>query len=143
MSDVKKAEGITISPDVKKLMEDIVMAAIVATKQSSQKDQNELVQRAFAEATVRPNLEYKPKCPECRQELRACGEKHRSIVILPANHHWKDDFQGVGLNGVWYKSSSYEHKVTIPEVFDAENHIAKWETEEFNARYGKKHLLGA
>lgn len=85
------------------------------------------------------------RCPECSQPgyvnakeglFFACRGKHTRMVVFPAKYtEW---FQGVCLNGIWYRSNGHGHLLTVP----AENEIGKflenWDNQEEEYRNGKK-----
>ena len=79
-------------------------------------------------------------CPECRQQRRACKGEHRYVAVYPHNQRYAKHWDGVGINGVWYRSQNRWHKIAVPADCDIENKIAVWEHEEDQLRTGRESM---
>ncbi len=81
------------------------------------------------------------QCPDCKQPVftltgPACKGKHRKAVVFP--RFSPEFFNGVGINGVWYKSNSYGHAITIPEDSNIEDELRRWDDNEESMKTQRK-----
>lgn len=123
MSDEKKGG---MSQDVK---DAIALSAAMVAEQLKKSET----------ASVRSPRDNGPKCEVCRQYAVACKGKHRRAIVHPGDGHFARFFDGVCINGVWYKSDHAGHAIDVPEDSQVENLVQTWLKNEVETEQGKKH----
>lgn len=82
------------------------------------------------------------ECGTCRQKQTACKGTHRQVVVYPQRYpEFGNDFPGVTINGVKYRSSSPDEFISVPEVA-AESilcDVERFVEGERRARHGTDH----
>lgn len=119
---------------IRELMEEMVPAFAAAMQAGV------LANRPVDPRAERAAIAAGPKCPTCRQLQRACGGKHKDIVVYPEKYpEFGAWFRGVGINGVWYRSDNGSQLVTVPEsaADDIIQNVRAYEENERETRMGR------
>lgn len=119
---------------IRELMEEMMPAMAMAMQAGI------LANRPVDPRAERAAVAGGPKCPTCRQLVKACGGKHKAIVVYPEKYpEFGAWFRGVGINGVWYRSDNGSQVVQVPEdaADDILQNVRAYEENERETRMGR------
>ncbi len=141
-NEVKKEDSIEdkIANAIGKALPAAVEAMIRVQSEGAAQAKAKAIADATALIAARP---VEGNCPDCRQVRRACKGQHRQAILFPKSGRFVKSFEGLCLNGIWYRSNNRGHRVLVPAEWDAENMLANWESQEEQLRSGRESFHNA
>lgn len=123
--DTNDAIAQAVERALEKALPIATMAAVSAGNASAQAAANVQATAALAARELKGR-----RCGKCRQLVAACKDKHVKMVVYPKSELFADLFPGIAINGVWYRSNSRSHAITIPAESDIPMMLQNFEHRE-------------
>lgn len=158
------SHGLT-KEDMAEIMKAVIPTTILALEQAKQLSLHESTLK-----TMRSKAQLEEKCYICRQSVgdgkgRGCGgpwkrdangefmmdsktgariedieTNHVQMVVFPNHPVAERQFDGVQINGAYYRSQGPGHKVWVPRKNDIASMLLKFEEDQLIQQVGRKHM---